>query len=266
MPLFAAASARKLTRLAANCARDCRSNRHGGSEMKVIGITNPGLIRDNNEDCFFIHREKGLLIVADGMGGHAAGEEASKLAVRTVVSNLGDYKRQPEQKIKAAIAAANDAILAKAAANSTLAGMGTTCTLVAVLPDCLVTGHIGDSMAFLIDSDGMLPLTSDHSVSGQLLAAGKITNAEAACHPQRHVLTRALGIDSWVDVETHRQPWNPGQKLLLCSDGLTEVVSVSEIYQVVEGSGELEEKINSLLTLVLERGAPDNVTIILAQL
>lgn len=201
------------------------------------------------------------------MGGHAAGEEASKLAVRTVVSKLGeDYQGQPEQRIKAAITAANEAILAQAAANSSLAGMGTTFTLVVVLSDCLVTGHIGDSMAFLIDAEGMLPLTSDHSVSGQLLAAGKITSAEAACHPQRHMLTRALGIDSCIDIEIQRQPWSPGQKLLLCSDGLTEVVSAYEIYRVVEGSGELDAKINSLLSLVLERGAPDNVTIILAQL
>ena len=234
--------------------------------MKVVGITNPGLMRDNNEDCFLIQREKGLLIVADGMGGHAAGEKASKLAVRTVVSALGDYQGRPEERIKAAITAANGAILAQAAANSALTGMGTTFTLVAVLPDSLVTGHIGDSAAFLIDAEGMLPLTSDHSVSGQLLAAGKITSAEAACHPQRHVLTRALGIDSCVDIEIQRQPWNPGQKLLLCSDGLTEVVSGSDIFQVIEGSGELEGKINSLLSLVLERGAPDNVTIILAQL
>ena len=234
--------------------------------MKVLGITYPGLIRDNNEDCFFLNREKRLLIVADGMGGHAAGEEASKLAVRTVVSNLGDYINQPEQRIKAAITAANAAILAKSAANSDLNGMGTTLTLAAVLPDCLVTGHIGDSKAFLIDAEGMLPLTSDHSVSGQLLALGKITRAEAACHPQRHVLTRALGIDSCVDIEIQRGPWSPGQQLLLCSDGLTEVVSFSEIYQAVAGTGSLEEKINSLLSLVMERGAPDNVTIILAQL
>lgn len=238
----------------------------GGGTMKAAGISNPGLIRDNNEDCFFIQQEKGLMIVADGMGGHASGEEASKLAVHTVINHLGDYLDQPEEKIRAAITAANDTILAQAESNPALAGMGTTFTLVAVLPDALVIGHIGDSMAFLIDSEGILPLTSDHSVSGQLLAMGKITKAEATCHPQRHVLTRALGIDAKADIEIKRQPWRDGQKLLLCSDGLTDVISLLDIYQVVEGSGNLEKKLDRLLSLVLEKGAPDNVTIILAQL
>jgi protein phosphatase len=234
--------------------------------MKALGISNPGLMRENNEDYYFINREKGLLIVADGMGGHAAGEEASKLAVQTVVGQLADYQCLPEKSIKAALTAANKAIFAKSADNPALAGMGTTLTLIAVLPEYLVTGHVGDSMAYLIDAKGMLPLTSDHSVSGQLLAMGKITSAEAACHPQRHVLTRALGIDECIDVETRRQAWRSGQKLLLCSDGLTDIVSASEIYQIVQGDDDLAAQINSLLALVLERGAPDNVTIILAQL
>lgn len=234
--------------------------------MKVAGISNPGLIRDNNEDYYYIHQDKGLLIVADGMGGHASGEVASKLAVQTVIELLGDYSDQPEEKIRAAITAANTAILAQAESHPAMAGMGTTFTLVAVLPSTLVIGHIGDSMAFLIDSDGILPLTSDHSVSGQLLAMGEITMAEASCHPQRHVLTKALGIDATADIEIKLQPWRKGQKLLLCSDGLTDVLPLPDIYQVVEGSGTIEDKLGRLLSMVLKKGAPDNVTIILAQL
>lgn len=234
--------------------------------MKAAGITSPGLIRDNNEDRYYIHQEKGLLIVADGMGGHASGEEASKLAVQTVLEHLGDFADQPEEKIRAAITAANAAIIAQADSHPAMAGMGTTFTLVAVLPGNLVIGHIGDSMAFLIDSDGILPITSDHSVSGQLLAMGEITLAEAACHPQRHVLTKALGINATADIEIKRQPWRKGQKLLLCSDGLTDVLPLPDICQVVEGSGTIEDKLSRLLSMVLEKGAPDNVTIILAQL
>lgn len=234
--------------------------------MKALGVSNQGLVRTNNEDWLFIDEEAGLLVVADGMGGHAGGEEASRLAVDTVVEVLaGGLYPQPEESIHSAFAVANRAIIAKAAANPALAGMGTTLTLVAVLPDFLITGHIGDSRAFLIGREGRC-LTSDHSVTGQLLASGKITDAEAVSHPQRHVLTRALGTDTHVEAEVLRHPWSPGQHVLLCSDGLTEVVAVEEIFTVVQGEGDLQLKVNSLLSTALERGAPDNVTIILAQL
>lgn len=189
--------------------------------MKALGVSNQGLVRTNNEDWLFIDEEAGLLVVADGMGGHAGGEEASRLAVDTVVEVLaGGLYPQPEESIH---------------------------------------------RAFLIGREGRC-LTSDHSVTGQLLASGKITDAEAVSHPQRHVLTRALGTDTHVEAEVLRHPWSPGQHVLLCSDGLTEVVAVEEIFTVVQGEGDLQLKVNSLLSTALERGAPDNVTIILAQL
>ena len=205
-------------------------------------------------------------MVADGMGGHAAGEKASRLAVKTVLDSLKELGEQPEQRIEAAITAANEAILACASTNSSLVGMGTTFTLVALFADFLVTGHIGDSMAFLIEPEKIMPLTSDHSVSGQLLALGKITGTEATQHPQRHVLTRALGIDPCPEVEVCRYPWQRGQKLLLCTDGLTEVVAISELHQTINDTSGLRATVKRLLSMVLERGAPDNVTIILAQL
>jgi len=235
--------------------------------MKAFGISNQGLVRSNNEDAFYIDLNKNFLIVADGMGGHAGGEEASQLAVKTVVDSLGqELYRQPELNIKNAIMSANRAVLTRSASESALAGMGTTLTMVALLPDFLFTGHIGDSRAYIIDSDDIRCLTGDHSVSGQLLASGKITTAEAAKHVQRHVLTRALGTGASIDIEVLRHPWSPGQHVLLCSDGLTEVVSASDISEVVHGYGSLEQKVHRLLNIVLERGAPDNVTIILAQL
>lgn len=233
--------------------------------MEFAGITNPGLIRDNNEDFYSIRPEAGLLIVADGMGGHVAGETASRLAVETVLNDLGPCSRLSLEKIKAAIIAANDAILAEAEAHPDMRGMGTTFTMVAVKEDNLLLGHVGDSMAFLIDEASIQPITSDHSVSGQLLALGKISPEEAASHPQRHVLTRALGIQERPQVEVRRQPWQTGQMLLLCTDGLTDVLTYQEIQQIVSGAGGLEDKLNQLLSVAIERGAPDNVTIILAK-
>lgn len=234
--------------------------------MEFAAITNSGLIRDNNEDYYSVIPEQGLFIVADGMGGHAAGETASKLAVETVLACFENNGGELEERIAEAIAAANARILTAAANNSALKGMGTTFTLAAVEPAWIVTGHIGDSMAFLMDETGIYPLTNDHSVSGQLLQLGKITAAEASCHPQRHILTRALGINSHPEPEVRRHSWRTGQMLLLCSDGLTEVVSTGEIQQTVIDVGSLEDKVQRLLSLALERGAPDNVTIILARL
>lgn len=235
--------------------------------MNIASVSEQGLVRDNNEDSFAIKAEQGLFIVADGMGGHAAGEQASNLAVQTVVDLLqGDWQQEPELRIEAAIKGANSAILARSTIDAALIGMGTTLTVAAVRPDCLLTGQIGDSAAFLADSEGLKLLTGDHSVSGQLLALGKITDAEAARHPQRHVLTRALGIDPWPEIEVRRHSWRPGQMLLLCTDGLTEVVSKADIWRELQADASLEHRLKRLLDLVFERGAPDNVTIILAQL
>lgn len=235
--------------------------------MRVFGASNQGFVRANNEDAFYIDEKKGLLIIADGMGGHAGGEEASRLAVQTVVENLGEeYLSPPDQAVRAAILAANEAVLAKSVSDPVLAGMGTTLTLVLVLPDYLITGQIGDSGAYIIDKAEARCLTGDHSVSGQLLATGKITPTEAGKHPQRHVLTRSLGTGAELEVEVLCHSWSPGQHLLLCSDGLTEVVETAEIFAAVRGHGDLKEKVKGLIRLVLERGAPDNVTIILAQL
>lgn len=224
-------------------------------------------MRTNNEDSFYYDVDKGILMVADGMGGHAGGEEASSLAVQTVLHHLGrDLFRQPEQTVKNAILAANRVVFSKSAANPALIGMGTTLTLVLVLPDFLITGHIGDSKAFILDSSGIRCLTSDHSVSGLLLASGKITDAEAVRHPQRHILTRALGTGADIEVEILRHPWSSGQHILVCSDGLTEVAATQEIFKAAAGQEGLEQKVDALLNLVLERGAPDNVTIVMAQL
>lgn len=252
--------------LVGNCAGEPLGARWGGIIMQAFGLSNQGLVRTNNEDAYHLDIEKGLLIVADGMGGHAGGEEASKLAVGTIVDFLqNDDFSQPEDSIKRAILAANRVVLTKSATDPALTGMGTTLTLALALPDFLITGHIGDSKAYLIDDSQLRCLTSDDSVSGQLLATGKITDAEAEIHPQRHVLMKALGTDADLKVEVLRHPWSKGQYLLLCSDGLTEVVSTQEILIEVNKSGNLQDKVNRLVSIVLDRGAPDNVTIILAQ-
>ena len=235
--------------------------------MRAYGKTNLGSVRANNEDAFLVDEGKGLLIVADGMGGHAGGEEASQTAIEAVTDSLGcQFMAQPEQSILNAIMAANRVVLTKSASDPNLSGMGTTLTIAVLLPDFLITGHVGDSKAFIITKESIRCLTSEHSVSGQLLAAGKITEDEAISHPQRHVLTRALGTGADLQAEVLRHPYSHGHYILLCSDGLTEVVKPEEIPQVVNGPGTLEQKVDILIQTVLDRGAPDNVTIILAQL
>lgn len=232
--------------------------------MKVFALTHQGLVRPNNEDNYLSHPQQGLFAVADGMGGHAGGEVASQIAVDTIAGYLKETITP--DKVAAAFAAANKAINQRVESAPELQGMGTTLTLAVVRQGNLLIGHIGDSRAYLVDSETAKCLTTDHTVCTQLLAAGKITEEEARNHPQRHVLTRVLGA-SWdfgADLDFH--PWQPGQHLLLCSDGLSSLLREEELADIINSPFSLEQRANLLLSKALERRAPDNVTLVLAEL
>lgn len=233
--------------------------------MKVIGVSEKGQVRANNEDSFYCSQDNQLLIVADGMGGHVGGEVASAISVRTIVSFF-DSQPVSAQTLTQAFTQANEAVYNYAASHPDLKGMGTTLTAVSVLDQQLLVGHIGDSRACLLDNNGLEWITSDHSVSGQLLEMGKISHSEAETHPQRHVLTQVLGTEAAIEPDVFNIPWQPGQFLLLCTDGLSDVVNEQEIHSAVMADSDLDIKKDRLLKLVAHRGAPDNVTFILAEL
>jgi len=223
--------------------------------------THQGMVREKNEDC--AHPEASgesagpvVLVVADGMGGHVAGEVASRLAVNAAVS--GDLS--PADRV----AAGNRAIREEVAREPSLEGMGTTMTLVALDDDGRARfGHVGDTRAYLLRDGELGQLTADHTVAAEYVAAGQISAEEAAAHPQRHMLTRTLGLTRFVNVDEIDLAMEEGDRVLLCSDGLSEMVEDEAIAEALTGATP-DEAAWGLVELANEAGGVDNITVIVA--
>ena len=227
------------------------------------GQTHVGHIRQNNEDAFDIVPELGLLVVADGMGGAAAGERASALAVTTVVSEARAAGPDLSAAIvDEAIELANRSIRREAECDPALHGMGTTVTAALVQGEFAWVVNIGDSRAYRLSGDHLAQLSTDHSWVEEY--GGDLTAEQIKAHPYRHVLTRALGVDPVAFTDTSRAPFGPGDILLLCSDGLHGVVSDEMIAELLARGSSLPERASALIDAALERGGPDNVTVALA--
>lgn len=237
--------------------------------------SDPGLVRPNNQDACahkMLNLSGGgaLLVVADGMGGYDGGEVASRLAVETlqahVLSGAASWAERGTlaDGLLDAIQEANRAILAAQVQRPVLANMGTTLTAVIIQGSQLHVGHVGDSKAFLIGPDRALQVTSDHNVPGELLQSGHLTAEQAAVHPQRHVLTRALGVREDLVVEQLSLTWQPGEMLLLCTDGLSNLVSLTEIQSLSE-RWVPEALVDQLIDLANSRGGHDNITVLAAR-
>jgi len=239
--------------------------------MKVVasGITDVGCVRSSNEDSLGLFPELSLYIVADGMGGHAAGEVASRMAVDQVkLSYDVQVERssvvEKEAKLIAAIEAANDAIYTAGVQDASLAGMGTT--LVALLAEEkeAIVAHVGDSRLYLHHNDETQQLTEDHSLVSEYIQKGLLTPEAAEHHPQRHVLSRALGTGLGVEVSVFRRATRPGETYLLCSDGLSNKLKLPEINQILSASkGNLEAAGKELIAQAKEKGGEDNITALL---
>ena len=221
-----------------------------------------GLVRSANEDSFLVRSP--LFVVADGMGGASAGEIASSAAVEEFSAGLpaGD---DPEQRLSAVVRAANRRINSEAAANERQRGMGTTITAALVGDGKVSIAHVGDSRAYLIRGDSMAQLTRDHTLVDELVREGRITEDEAANHPQRSIITRALGPEPDVDVDTATFDVEPGDVLLLCSDGLTGMVSDADLLGAVSSSRSLAAAARTLVDAANEAGGRDNITVLLAR-
>lgn len=239
--------------------------------MNVWGITDRGVIREQNQDAFahqVLSDGRVLALVCDGMGGARAGNVASTMAVDIIMDEFlaeEERSRTPE-RLKAAAASANRRIFQRAAGEERCAGMGTT--LVAALADgeeALILNE-GDSRAYhLSEEGGIVRVTRDHSLVEDLVQRGELTREQARTHPHKNLITRALGAEPELRVDVFRQPMAAGDYLLLCSDGLSNVVSEQELlYEVIHG-GEACTCCRRLLEIALHRGAPDNVTAVLIQ-
>ncbi|HYH49103.1 MAG TPA: Stp1/IreP family PP2C-type Ser/Thr phosphatase [Acidimicrobiia bacterium] len=220
--------------------------------------TDVGRGRPENEDNFLVDPEHGLYAVADGMGGHRAGEVASAVALETLKEAYLGGRRLDE-----AVAAANAAVFAKGADDASMRGMGTTLTAIALQGgSTAVLGHVGDSRAYLMRQGAVTQVTDDHSLVEQLVREGRLTPEEAQNHPQRAIITRALGVDSEVQVDTYRVDLQPGDRLLICSDGLTNMLSDNTIGQTLRRHADPQQAADTLVDMANQAGGDDNITVV----
>ena len=220
--------------------------------------TDVGRGRPENEDSHLVDPEDGLYAVADGMGGHRAGEVASATAIDALkAAYLGG------ERVDRAIEAANAAVVAKAAEDAAFRGMGTTLTAIALHDSIAELGHVGDSRAYLMRDGAVTQVTEDHSLVEQLVREGRLTPEEAQSHPQRAIITRALGIDTDVAVDTYRIDLKPGDRLMICSDGLTNMLSDDTIAQTLRRHADPQQAADMLVDMANQAGGDDNITVIL---
>ncbi|MGI9648062.1 MAG: Stp1/IreP family PP2C-type Ser/Thr phosphatase [Acidimicrobiia bacterium] len=221
--------------------------------------THPGLVRDSNEDSVFPAADGAsagpmLVAVADGMGGHAAGEVASLLAIETVSSS--------EEPLPDRIIEANRVVMEAAEDRPDRYGMGTTVTAGEFRPDgTLLVGHVGDSRLYLFRRSNLLQVTTDHSLVAEYVASGAISAEEAEHHPQRNVITRALGIDWEVIVDSHTVHLRVGDRVLICSDGLTSMVPHAEIAGILQEQPAPQATCWALVEAANQAGGEDNITV-----
>lgn len=233
-----------------------------------------GLVRSNNQDAYSVdlldpRGNAALMVVADGMGGYEGGEIASRLAVDTVRTRVLECAADWAERgglgdgLVQAVNLANLAVLQAQQEYPGKGSMGTTLTVALIWGERILIAHIGDSKACLIRQDGVVKVTTDHNVAGELFESGHLTAEQAAVHPQRHVLTRALGIDENLSVERRELVWHQGDELLLFTDGLSSLVSLQEIQEISRnGFAEMTQR---LVDLANARGGYDNITVLAAR-
>jgi len=221
--------------------------------------TDTGLVRSNNEDSV-APRDMGIetapfvVGVADGMGGHAHGEVASGIALETALGTDGGVVQR--------VMAANQAVVAAAAADPSKKGMGTTLTLGSFADDAVEFGHVGDSRAYLLRRDTIEQITTDHSLVTEMVARGDITLEEAKVHPYRSVITRAIGLQPKVEVDREWRDLRVGDRVLLCSDGLTGMVSIDDIRNILMAETHPTDAVWSLIEAANAAGGVDNISVV----
>jgi protein phosphatase len=228
------------------------------------GKTDKGLVRKENEDAFCIEKDLGLLAIADGMGGHASGEVASKMAIEILRESLKKEGEPLPDRLSSGVKLANRTIYEAAQSQPQLNGMGTTLTALQLDGNRLSIAHVGDSRAYLIRGGVIEQLTDDHTIVSEQVARGMITREEAARSDMRNILSKALGIAPEVDVDMEELTVSEGDQLVLCSDGLSELISDDEILSEVQSSKRPEIVCDELVNLAIQRGGEDNITVIVA--
>jgi protein phosphatase len=245
------------------------------------GLSDMGLIRSSNQDAFVVDNDLGLWVVADGMGGRAGGNIASSLTVKALVDHFQQYKEsglpgivnggdgEASVQLRKAIQQADEAIRGKALEEPALSGMGTTIVAIVVSslsPLQLVIGHVGDSRAYLYRGQELRLLTRDHSLVEDLLAKGQISPEDVSTHPQRHILVRALGIEGQTDPDIANQAIQPGDILLLCTDGITKMLSDEQMMvHLNSATHSPDDACRGLVSEANAQGGKDNSTAVVVR-
>lgn len=243
------------------------------SDLQIAGVTDPGRVREQNEDNIAMASEAGLVVVADGMGGHRAGEVASRLAVDTirqhiiqVLADAAAGDNIESQAVREAILLANREIYEHARANPDYAGMGSTVVVALFYGNKLCVGHVGDSRLYRFRDTILEQVTEDHSVVQELISRGLVTAEEARHTVGKNLVTRALGIDSVVEADISEHDVYDDDVYLLCSDGVNDVLADGDIeLMLTEHGRNLETTARQMVDTANERGGPDNISVILVR-
>lgn len=238
--------------------------------IKTFSMTDMGQKRKVNQDYVYtsenpIGNLPNLFIVADGMGGHAAGDYASRFTTETVVSDISNsHEQNPIRLIRHAYETANAAIIEEANRLPDHEGMGTTLVVATVIDDILYVANVGDSRLYVID-DGISQITRDHSLVEEMVRAGEIEASEARSHPMKNKITRAIGGDYDIRVDFFDMKLNPNDRILMCTDGLTNMVEDEDIRMIVDGSPDVVSAVQRLIERANANGGYDNIGIVLVE-
>ena len=232
--------------------------------------TDVGIARSGNEDDYLALADRGVFIVADGMGGHAAGEVASEMAVRITSHELGTLRglsdAEASDRMRAAIRTANDAIVERTLSEHVKRGMGTTATVLVLMPRGYLIGQVGDSRAYLFRNGGLLQLTKDHSLVQELVDASLLTSDQARVHPCSKVITRCLGARGDVVPDIYLGTLKQGDILLIASDGLTGMLEDEQLVRIMSSGGGPQHWVDRMITEANRRGGLDNITAIVIRI
>jgi len=252
-----------------------------GKRVRFSGETNVGLKRDHNEDAFYLPVNERLAIVADGMGGHASGEVASRMAVDAIVGYFRDTEADQEltwpfkvergnsrdiNRMKTAVKLANQLIFEEAERKSECHGMGTTVVSTLFLDDVLIVGHVGDSRLYRVREGAIEQLTEDHSLLNDYVRMKRLSDSEAAAFPHKNVIVRALGMKTSVEVDIILERPRLGDLYVVCSDGLSGMVSDADIASLAIEEGDLDKLCERLIAAANANGGIDNITVVCARL
>ncbi|MBQ3407047.1 MAG: Stp1/IreP family PP2C-type Ser/Thr phosphatase [Lachnospiraceae bacterium] len=238
--------------------------------MKAFALTDVGQRRKINQDCVYasvapVGNLPNLFIVADGMGGHKAGDFASRFAVNAVRESIGTSREtNPIKLIRDAIELANRGILKESDEHEEMRGMGTTIVVTTIIDRYAYTANVGDSRLYLL-GDTLKQITKDHSLVEEMVRLGEITEAEARNHPDKNIITRAVGATPYVDIDFFDYKVEPGGMILMCSDGLSNMVEDEDIRRILRRTDPIEDKARVLVETANENGGKDNIAVILVE-